>query len=58
MQKKIALALAILFAQAPMVAMATSIRCGIPPIRPIGCKVGPCVCDQNGQNCHYEFICN
>lgn len=31
--------------------------CGIPPIPPIGCRVGPCVCDQRGQNCRYQFIC-
>lgn len=31
--------------------------CGIPPLPPIGCKLGPCVCDQNGQNCQWTFIC-
>lgn len=34
-----------------------NLSCGIPPIPPIGCKVGPCVCDQNGQNCQWTFIC-
>jgi hypothetical protein len=32
-------------------------NCGIPPIPPIGCQVGPCVCDENGDNCHYVMIC-
>ena len=31
--------------------------CGIPPIPPIGCKTGPCVCDKNGQNCDWTFVC-
>ena len=35
-----------------------SINCGIPPIPPIGCRVGACVCDQYGRNCQYTFICN
>ena len=35
----------------------SNLSCGIPPIPPIGCKVGPCVCDQNGQNCQWTFIC-
>ena len=35
-----------------------SMSCGIAPIPPLGCKVGPCVCDQNGQNCHWTFVCN
>lgn len=35
-----------------------NLNCGIPPIPPVGCKVGPCVCDQNGQNCHWTFVCS
>jgi ABC-type antimicrobial peptide transport system ATPase subunit len=35
-----------------------NIACGIPPIPPIGCRVGPCVCDAARRNCHYEFICH
>jgi hypothetical protein len=31
--------------------------CGYPPYPPYGCKVGPCVCDEKGQNCHYIMIC-
>lgn len=42
---------------APSVVHAYRLGCGIPPIPPIGCRVGPCVCDANGDNCHYEFIC-
>lgn len=34
-----------------------NLSCGIPPIPPIGCKVGACVCDQYGQNCQWQFIC-
>lgn len=34
-----------------------SLACGIAPIPPIGCKVGPCVCDQSGNNCQWTFIC-
>lgn len=34
-----------------------NLACGIPPITPVGCKVGPCACDQNGQNCHWTFVC-
>ena len=26
-----------------------NMSCGIPPIPPIGCQVGACVCDQNGK---------
>lgn len=35
-----------------------SISCGIPPIPPVGCKIGSCVCDQTGQKCQWQFICN
>jgi hypothetical protein len=35
-----------------------NMSCGIPPIPPIGCHVGPCVCDARGMDCHYEFVCN
>jgi hypothetical protein len=31
--------------------------CGFAPFPPFGCKVGACVCDQNGQNCQWTFIC-
>ncbi len=34
-----------------------NMACGIPPIPPIGCTVGPCVCDQNGNNCQWTMIC-
>ena len=36
----------------------SSIRCGIAPIPPIGCRIGACVCDQYGSNCQWTFICN
>jgi hypothetical protein len=35
-----------------------SINCGIAPIPPIGCRVGSCLCDQNGRNCRWTFVCN
>jgi len=35
-----------------------NLNCGIPPMAPLGCKVGACVCDSRGQNCHWTFICN
>jgi hypothetical protein len=35
-----------------------NLSCGIPPIPPVGCKVGACVCDRNGRNCQWTFICN
>ena len=35
-----------------------NLSCGIPPIPPIGCKTGPCVCDRNGQNCDWTFFCS
>lgn len=54
---KLALVLA-LVAFAPLPAHAvSSFACGIAPIPPIGCRVGPCVCDQNGENCQWTFIC-
>lgn len=54
MKARLAL-LAVLFAAPLSIAQAS---CPLPPIPPLGCKVGPCVCDQRGQNCHYEFICH
>jgi hypothetical protein len=34
-----------------------SIACGLPPLPPLGCVLGPCVCDSDGKDCHYEMIC-
>jgi hypothetical protein len=36
--------------------------CGVVPIKPVppvGCKdLRPeCVCDSNGQNCHWDWVC-
>lgn len=39
-------------------AAGAQVQCGIPPIPPVGCRVGPCVCDANGDNCHWEMICS
>lgn len=36
---------------------AQNINCGLPPLPPIGCRVGPCVCDQTGTRCQWTFIC-
>ena len=41
----------------PVLVAQSSLACGIAPIPPIGCRVGACVCDQNGQNCQWTFIC-
>jgi len=35
-----------------------NLSCGIPPIPPIGCTVGACICDQYGRNCRWTFVCN
>ncbi len=35
----------------------TNYACGFAPFPPIGCVVGACVCDQNGRNCQWTFIC-
>jgi hypothetical protein len=37
---------------------AASMRCGLAPLPPLGCRVGDCVCDQQGQNCKWTFVCN
>lgn len=52
MRVKVGFALLLLSGPALVEAM-----CPLPPLPPLGCKVGPCVCDQNGQNCTYQFIC-
>ena len=50
------------WAMAPTEACAGS--CGIKPIRPIppiGCRsemVAQCVCDSNGQNCNWQWVCS
>ena len=35
-----------------------SLSCGVPPVPPVNCKVGACVCDRNGQNCQWTFVCS
>ena len=35
----------------------TNWACGMQPIPPMGCKVGACVCDTNGNNCQWTMIC-
>lgn len=35
-----------------------NLQCGFKPFPPMGCVVGSCVCDQNGRNCQWTFICN
>jgi hypothetical protein len=32
--------------------------CGVVPTPALGCRVGNCVCDAGGQNCHYQMVCN
>ena len=45
-----------------LLAKTASAFCGIEPIRPIpplGCSdlVGVCVCDENGDNCFWQWQC-
>lgn len=41
----------------PQYLQKVNISCGYPPYPPYGCKLGACVCDQNGRNCHWTFEC-
>lgn len=34
-----------------------NLACGVAPIPPNTCRVGPCQCDANGLNCQWTFIC-
>jgi len=34
-----------------------NMACGFPPFPPFGCRVGPCMCNKNGANCQWTFIC-
>ena len=34
----------------------SSFRCGLKPLPPLGCIVGPCACDQYG-NCQWVLLC-
>ena len=34
-----------------------NISCGMPPIPPVGCVLGQCLCDGNGHVCHWTFVC-
>ena len=34
-----------------------NLSCGLAPLPPLGCVIGSCVCDQNGNNCHWQFNC-
>lgn len=38
--------------------MKVNMACGLPPLPPLGCKVGACVCNQYGQNCQWTFVCS
>lgn len=37
--------------------MKVNLSCGLRPLPPLGCQVGACMCDQNGNNCQWTFIC-
>lgn len=37
--------------------MRVNLSCGIAPLPPLGCSVGACICDQNGRNCQWTFVC-
>jgi hypothetical protein len=46
---------------APMMApigTQSSMACGLAPLPPLGCRVGPCACDASGHNCRYQMLCN
>lgn len=34
-----------------------NLKCGLPPLPPLGCEVGECMCDQSGNNCRWTFRC-
>ena len=42
----------------PFEAQLANFRCGLKPLPPLGCRVGACVCDSNGNNCQWTFICS
>jgi hypothetical protein len=37
--------------------MKINLACGIAPLPPLGCRIGACICDQNGNNCQWTFVC-
>lgn len=41
----------------PFKAELANFKCGLKPLPPLGCKVGRCVCDQNGNNCQWVMDC-
>jgi hypothetical protein len=55
---RLLLAVALTIASALTAEAQMTVACGVAPVPAAGCKVGPCVCDQNGNNCHYIFICD
>jgi hypothetical protein len=34
-------------------------KCGLQPLPPVGCKPAKarCICNSDGSNCHWEFVC-
>jgi hypothetical protein len=50
--------LAILHHQSAIMVKDGVMSCGLPPLPPLNCDVGDCVCDQNGNNCQWQFVCN
>lgn len=57
MKKIAASAVAALLAAWALPALA-NLSCGLPPLPPLGCKLGPCVCDKDGRNCQWTFVCS
>jgi len=55
--KTLALILALSGSSAQLPVTKVNMMCGIPPIPPIGCRVGPCQCNQFGQNCQFVMVC-
>jgi hypothetical protein len=48
----------VIFLAAVGVVQPVNMKCEMPPMPPpMGCKVAPCVCDKNGDNCVWQFVC-
>jgi hypothetical protein len=38
---------------------AQSVKCGLQPLPPLGCKPAKarCICNSDGSDCRWEFVC-
>ena len=47
-----------IFLAAVGVVQPVDMKCEMPPMPPPkGCKVAPCICDKNGDNCVWQLVC-